>query len=168
MAFKRRTRSAGLRGIDRARSMRLFDFRSCGACCDLGPLVDRGCNVRTYLNVSEDEAHPGPVREDPDDTLAIRSYGKLFVVLDHGRCPSFEGKAGTPSAGCGIYADRPRVCRDFEEGEDLCLRFRREHGLPIPAGEVFRPDPLPRKRAVPVPDQEIARGSVDDDEKTEG
>jgi hypothetical protein len=44
------------------------------------------------------------------------------------RCVALIGEIGVATA-CGVYADRPVVCRDCEPGDEACLMARRRFGL---------------------------------------
>lgn len=45
-----------------------------------------------------------------------------------GRCLALRGPLGGRVA-CGIYHARPKPCRTVQAGDELCLRYRAEHGL---------------------------------------
>jgi Fe-S-cluster containining protein len=45
-------------------------------------------------------------------------------------CTAFTGSVGQACA-CGIYADRPDLCRKFEAGDTLCRAARQKAGLPV-------------------------------------
>jgi Fe-S-cluster containining protein len=47
------------------------------------------------------------------------------------RCIALAGDIGREVA-CTIYAARPSPCREFEAGDEACVRARRRHGLPAP------------------------------------
>lgn len=58
----------------------------------------------------------------PEDLIDVehermQSYGH--------RCAALEGKLGV-RVGCGVYAVRPLVCREFAAGSEDCLMVRRE------------------------------------------
>lgn len=45
------------------------------------------------------------------------------------RCTALQGETGQ-HIGCGIYAQRPRPCRDFAFASHDCIATRRKFGLP--------------------------------------
>lgn len=45
-----------------------------------------------------------------------------------GRCLALDGTVGD-HVSCTIYASRPTPCRFVQPGDDLCHRYRQEHGL---------------------------------------
>ena len=47
-----------------------------------------------------------------------------------GRCAALRGTVGE-SVSCACYQGRPRVCREFEPGEERCNEMRRRRGLPV-------------------------------------
>ena len=44
------------------------------------------------------------------------------------RCVALTGRLGV-KVGCGIYRERPQMCRDFEAGSKDCKKHRRERGI---------------------------------------
>lgn len=108
-----------------------FDCQSCGACCAAG-------------------RHDGPqdyyVRLTPEDFDRLGARGKRLTVVYDNRCGetlramrfnkkggrrtciALEGEIGV-RVSCAIYSDRPRVCKNFEPGDQLCLIAREEAGL---------------------------------------
>lgn len=86
----------------------------CGACCrsafDVVPIRPRE-----------------PVRRRHPAMIAVGNG--VFSMLRRGdRCAALSGPDAGPYT-CGIYADRPRVCRDLEVGGRNCLIARRRVGL---------------------------------------
>lgn len=74
-----------------------------------------------------------------DEILARTDLASKHVVYDaegvphlrlapDGRCLALRGALGEKVA-CGIYHARPSPCRTVQPGDDLCRRYRREHGL---------------------------------------
>ena len=43
---------------------------------------------------------------------------------------------------CGVYDNRPQVCRDFEMGGDKCQTFREREGLGTPIEISRKPNPI--------------------------
>ena len=88
----------------------------CGACCR-----------EAYGSLELEEEDPFVTRH-PD--LVTREDGRLALVRIDGRCPPLEGDGSVRSPyWCGIYAERPQTCRDFERGGEHCLSARRRVGL---------------------------------------
>jgi hypothetical protein len=89
---------------------------SCGACCregfDLVPV-----RAREPMAVR----HPELLHSD--------RHG-LHVPRPGGRCVALSGDGALARPyRCGVYADRPRACAQFERGGDACLEARRRVGL---------------------------------------
>ena len=97
------------------------DCRGCGACC-------RHVGHPMFLRY----AGPGQPAEPAWRSLPRRLKREVLAYLkakgprdDYGEpCIWLE-----PDGTCRHYEHRPRVCRDFEAGEEDCLRFRREQGI---------------------------------------
>lgn len=103
-----------------------LDCQRCGACC-----------VNLPSNRAEG-AHLWVEIEDGDGLLR-RSDLKKHVTYDEagtphlrmapdGRCLALQGGLGR-AVSCRIYAARPSPCRRVQAGDELCLRYRAEHGL---------------------------------------
>jgi Fe-S-cluster containining protein len=105
------------------------DCLACGACCR-----------EAYHSVSVSVRDP-VVWKQPG--LVVRD-GHRFSLLRAGpRCAALEGGESAPAIGnvpasgataghryaCRIYEDRPRTCREFEQGGRHCLVARRRVGL---------------------------------------
>jgi hypothetical protein len=58
--------------------------------------------------------------------LVARGGAGMRCVDD--RCAALIGAVGVETA-CGIYADRPHVCRACEPGDDACSMARARFGL---------------------------------------
>lgn len=88
------------------------DCQSCGGCCawsETWPVL----------------MGPGDGAGIPDDLIDFDNER----MLSHGhRCAALEGVLGR-HVGCGVYAMRPLVCREFQSGSDDCLMVRRALGL---------------------------------------
>ena len=85
----------------------------CGACCR-----------EAYHTVSVSMRDP-VVSKHP--ALVVRNGHRWSVLRDGDRCAALE----IPGDGyrCQIYPDRPRTCREFEQGGRHCLVARRRVGL---------------------------------------
>ena len=106
---------------------RTYDCVTCGACC-CNPDVNRELEYLDYVEI--------------DPRVRIMRKPELLrrlVVLDdklrphmrlghHQRCVALKGRLGV-EVGCGIYLDRPTVCREFEAGSKDCKKYRRERGI---------------------------------------
>ncbi len=88
--------------------------QACGACCAFSPDWPR-----FSLESDADLARIPDALIDP-------SLGRM--AFEGGRCKGLAGKVGEHVA-CGIYADRPIVCRDCMPGDEECLTARAHHGL---------------------------------------
>ena len=104
-----------------------LDCQTCGACCVNLP-SNREIGFDTWVEIDGDDA-----------ILARADLQKKHVVYDadgvphlrlapDGRCLALRGPLGK-RVSCGIYHARPTPCRTVQAGDDLCLRYRAEHGL---------------------------------------
>ncbi|MBE0612221.1 MAG: YkgJ family cysteine cluster protein [Burkholderiales bacterium] len=91
-----------------------FDCLACGACC-------------AYSDTWPAFIGDGDGAGIPDE----------FVDFEHGRmqcygnrCAALTGEIGR-SAQCGVYANRPLVCREFQAGSIDCLMVRRNFDLAV-------------------------------------
>ena len=84
-----------------------LDCRSCGACC-----VEAGAVI-----LADEDDVPMPLVQHVANLRCMVTEGTSF------RCAALLGTVGR-SVGCGIYEDRPGVCRSFEAGSDECLSAR--------------------------------------------
>jgi Fe-S-cluster containining protein len=102
-----------------------LDCRRCGACCK--NLPSNG-NFRWWVEVAPDDA-----------LLASSDLVRKHVVRDaegvphlriapDGRCLALRGALGR-RVDCAIYHHRPSPCRRVQPGDELCLRYRAEHGM---------------------------------------
>ena len=77
--------------------------------------------------------------EPDDDILRHPALVRRLVVYDgngfphlrlapDGRCQALRGTPGQ-RVKCDVYADRPSPCRRVQAGDELCLRYRAEHGI---------------------------------------
>lgn len=88
--------------------------QACGACCAYSADWPR-----FSLETDEELARIPEALIDP-------SQGRM--AFEGGRCKALGGTVGE-QATCGIYADRPIVCRDCMPGDAECLVARTHHGL---------------------------------------
>jgi Fe-S-cluster containining protein len=97
--------------------------RGCGACClHLGwpPFLQR------FAGWKGEPAWNRLVKERPDLADEIVRLSKAATHNgDHGPCVWFDAETRR----CRHYERRPRICRDFEPGEEDCLRFRKEYEI---------------------------------------
>ena len=87
-----------------------FDCQSCGACCAYSD---------TWPEVGFDEDIP--------DELIDESGERMACTGD--RCNALRGIVGK-RVKCGIYADRPIVCRACQPGDRSCQQARMYFSLP--------------------------------------
>jgi Fe-S-cluster containining protein len=111
-----------------------LDCRRCGACCKNLP-SNRAEGFASWVEVDPD-----------DDLLADAELVRRHVVVDDGgvahlrlapdgRCLALRGALGD-RVRCTLYHLRPSPCRRVQPGDDLCRRYRAEHGIrdSVPAG----------------------------------
>ncbi|HEX4340285.1 MAG TPA: YkgJ family cysteine cluster protein [Polyangiaceae bacterium] len=103
----------------------LLDCQECGACC------------RAAYDCVEVTPRD-PVRKKHPELVVVR--GPFLEIKRNGdRCAALGGGVMEQGASeprlvpyaCGIYADRPRSCRDFENAGEHCLTARRRVGLSL-------------------------------------
>ena len=85
------------------------DCLTCGGCCAWSETWPVLIGDRDGEGIPEDMID--------SDNQRMQSYGN--------RCVALEGRIGG-RVGCGVYAKRPLVCREFRAGSDDCLMVRRE------------------------------------------
>ncbi|ROP99580.1 hypothetical protein EDC65_1364 [Stella humosa] len=88
--------------------------QSCGACCGYSADWPR-------FSLESDEA----LARIPE---AMVSASRGGMRCENDRCTALVGEIGVAAA-CGIYADRPDVCRACMPGDEECLVARRKFGL---------------------------------------
>lgn len=96
-----------------------LDCLSCGVCCREAydsVEVERSDPVRAN--------HPELVVHEDDRYKLKRTEQNRCVALEGGMTP-FEDYT------CAIYAERPRTCREFEQGGANCLEARQKLGLSL-------------------------------------
>ncbi|MDH3530346.1 MAG: YkgJ family cysteine cluster protein [Acidobacteriota bacterium] len=93
------------------------DCMACGACCAAFVVVD-----------AEDSKIPAEklwivdFEKKGETGRCIRRREEDFA------CAGLEGRVGGPVS-CGVYDDRPGMCRKFEAGSDRCHAVRRAFGI---------------------------------------
>jgi hypothetical protein len=92
-----------------------LDCQRCGACC------------REAYDSVEVQPREAVLKRHPALIIDAGSHYKL--KRDGDRCAAL--KVGEGHYCCGIYADRPRTCRDFTRAGANCLAARRKLGLAI-------------------------------------
>ena len=102
------------------------DCIPCGACCIYGLVIPINRRepepLKRYLEIALDDA---------DDVVIER----VFERGADGRCINLDGVVGQ-EIGCGVYPDRPQICRDFDAGSDRCFGYRRMYGIDSPLSEM--------------------------------
>jgi uncharacterized protein len=83
---------------------------SCRACC---------CRLEVML-MSEDDIPPGLVETD-------RWGGRVMQRLADGWCAALDRETML----CGIYEQRPTICRDYEVGGTDCISERSQSGVAV-------------------------------------
>jgi Fe-S-cluster containining protein len=94
----------------------IFDCQSCGACCSYSAEWPR------FSTEDDEQLDRIPAKHVAADESGMRCEGV--------RCSALTGEIGKATA-CGIYDNRPDVCRACMPGDDDCLMARRAHGLPV-------------------------------------
>jgi Fe-S-cluster containining protein len=70
------------------------------------------------------------VRKKHPELVVVR--GPFLEILRNGdRCAALHGGVSNQPFVCSIYDDRPKACRDFENGGAHCLTARRRVGLSL-------------------------------------
>jgi Fe-S-cluster containining protein len=99
-----------------------LDCQACAACC-------HGDEGWVHVDASDD------ARVDASPALARLvvltrhgAYVKRSLKMIDGACAALERIDGDRWS-CGIYVDRPNVCREVERGSDACRAARRARGL---------------------------------------
>lgn len=102
-----------------------MNCRECGACCK--NLPSNGA-FAWWVEVEEDAAILG--RADLVKKHVVRDAEGVphLRIADDGRCLALRGALGR-DVECGIYHWRPAPCRRVQPGDELCLRYRAEHGI---------------------------------------
>lgn len=94
-----------------------FDCQTCGACCS-------GLDV--LLSGAEADRFEADPRLEPLTVLRCDRPGLVLRFMKRSgptdRCVAFEGSFF--HCRCGIYAQRPALCREFAAGSPDCLTAR--------------------------------------------
>ncbi len=99
---------------------------TCGACCAFSRVSFHRTELRGFGGRTPPEI-TGP-RPTPEHHHLLGTDGPAP------RCVALEGTVGVATR-CGIYEDRPSVCRGVEPGTPWCDAARERHGMaPLGAG----------------------------------
>lgn len=94
-----------------------LDCQACGACCrEAFQAVE--ISKRDTLH----KTHPA---------LVVVHEGRHGIKRSGPRCAALTGDGLTAAYACSIYEDRPKPCREFEQGSRNCLAARRRVGLSV-------------------------------------
>ena len=106
------------------------DCLTCGVCCAFPPIVPvrphESASLSSYWDVMLDGV---------DEDVTINRT--LPRSVETGHCSYLEGEL-KENISCGIYANRPQTCRDFDVGSDKCHAYRRMNGIepPLTDGQI--------------------------------
>jgi Fe-S-cluster containining protein len=110
-----------------------FDCQACGRCC---------FGQRDYVQVfAHDAARLGPeqlakvvapARGELPASPGRAAEPRRFMRMVEGRCAALKIADGSRFT-CGVYQDRPTLCRALEPGSRACLEARVAGGLPVPS-----------------------------------
>lgn len=105
----------------------VYDCVTCGACC-YNPDDNRDLEYVDYVEIDPHER----IMKKPDlvrRLVVLDSKLRPHMRLSHlHRCAALTGRLGE-KVGCGIYRERPQMCRDFEAGSKACKKHRKERGI---------------------------------------
>jgi len=90
---------------------------TCGACC------------REAFHVLYLSAREPFVKKHPE--LVVLREGQRELPRPGGRCPPLRGDGANEPYRCAVHEERPKTCRDFEQGGANCLEARRRVGLSV-------------------------------------
>lgn len=97
-----------------------MDCQRCGACC---------AHYRVSFYWAEaDDAPGGHIPAALTQQLNAHMRCMAGTSSKQPRCVALQGDIGC-SVGCGIYEQRPHVCREVMPGDPQCLKARAAHGL---------------------------------------
>lgn len=104
-----------------------LDCETCGACCVNLP-SNRREGAHLWVEIEAGDELLG--RKDLKKHVTYDEAGvpHLRMAPDDGRCMALSGGIGRRVT-CRIYQARPSPCRRVQAGDELCLRYRAEHGL---------------------------------------
>ena len=119
----------GADGCYESRLGEKYDCMSCGRCC---------FGKRDYVQVfAHDAARLGVARtaelvasavSESPATVGRASEPQRFMRMTQGRCVAL--RTDVPNRfSCGVYEDRPTLCRALEPGSAPCLEARARGGL---------------------------------------
>jgi Fe-S-cluster containining protein len=121
-----------------------FDCTKCGACClypgdddpDFPDMASEYARVSSYdlqrrLRPASLDGLVNIRKRTKTSKLTMPEFGfmktKSFGDFGMG-CTALRGTPGRRTS-CGIYEQRPTVCRKFKPGSDACLEARQEIGM---------------------------------------
>lgn len=110
-----------------------YDCQLCGACCTATPAMPG--YVRLYdIDLERLRGTPLPILRNDDQwsDWSEEIFRLGTKIDDRGQrvCIAFEGKVAQACA-CGIYEQRPNICRKVEPGSFTCRQARAAAGLPL-------------------------------------
>jgi len=109
-----------------------YDCTDCGACCvsswdtDAYVYVDDADIRRLRLAYSDRTVKKLVACEDD---IYERGIATKTNEQGHITCVALNGSVGEQCS-CRIYEARPRACREFTPGSEVCIAAREEAGLP--------------------------------------
>ena len=98
------------------------DCMTCGACCASFVWVA----VASDNTISSEDCWDITRKDKNDDEYTVDRYVKRKET--DFSCTALEGTVGE-NVSCGVYEERPRMCRKFEAGSDRCHAVRRAYGI---------------------------------------
>lgn len=97
-----------------------MDCQRCGACC---------AHYRVSFYWAEaNDAPGGHVPAELTQPLTPHLRCMQGTSSKTPRCVALQGDIGV-NVGCGIYQQRPTVCREVMPGDPQCLKARAQHGI---------------------------------------
>jgi Fe-S-cluster containining protein len=105
------------RAPDRTADGAELDCQACGACC-------HGDDGWVHVGAADDARVDASAALSRIVVLARHGgYVKRSLRMVSGACAALLREPGA-RVRCGIYEDRPEVCRELEAGSDACLAAR--------------------------------------------
>ena len=107
------------------------DCQACGCCCI------STWDAEAYVYMDDADIRRLKMAFSPrkverlvacEDDIYERGLGTKMNEQGHITCVALNGAVGA-SCSCGIYEARPRACREFEPGSEVCLAAREEFGI---------------------------------------
>lgn len=109
-----------------------LDCQKCGACCFESDVLLNEHEVEYFARRPQLAGLVAPYDGHAGHRLYFLRRSRETDV-----CLAFRGQLG--DCACGIYAERPWLCRELEAGSDYCLAARRRMGLDVPADAGTQP-----------------------------